>query len=341
MEYRPLGRTGVKVSALCLGAWMFGDRVAEKQAKAIVAASLDAGINFIDTANYYGKPKGLSEEIVGRAIRESGRRDRLIIATKVFQVVDPDDPNGGGLSRRHVIAECEKSLKRLGTDCIDLYYLHRFEPKVPIDEPLRALDDLVRAGKVRYIGASNTPAWAFVESLWVAKELGLNRLVAETPPYNLLDRRVERELIPMCQTFGVAVCPWGPLGQELLTGRYRRNQPPDPSSRGADPYHGRLMKLRTTDSVFDVLDLLEPMARERGCSVPELALGWVCSQPGITSPVIGCELLAEVASSVKALGIRLSDDEQKRIDALVPPGEGVAPFYTSDPSRFQPHPFRV
>ena len=342
MEYRSLGRTGVQVSAISLGCWVFADRVMPKEGKAIIAGALDAGINFIDTANYYGRPPGGSEAIIGDALRESGKRDRVILATKVYQVVDTTDPNGRGVSRRHIIAECEKSLKALRTDYIDLYYLHRLDPQVAIDEPLRALDDLCRSGKVRYIGASTSPAWSFVESLWASKELGLNRFIAETPPYNLLDRSIEREVVPMAQTFGVAVNPWTPLAGELLAGGYRRGQPPPAGSRGADPdpRHVKLMKQRFNDRVFDVLDVLEAMAREKSCTVAELALAWVLRQPGITSAIVGMEHAPEIASSLKALDIGITAEDRARLDAVSPPGGAVSSFYNTDPANFAPHPHR-
>jgi aryl-alcohol dehydrogenase-like predicted oxidoreductase len=342
MEYRNLGRTGVKVSALSLGCWVFGDRVMPKEGKAIIAASLDAGINFIDTANYYGRPPGASEDIIGDALRESGKRDRVILATKVYQVVDASDPNGRGVSRRHIIAECEKSLRHLKTDYIDLYYLHRLDPQVAIDEPLRALDDLCRSGKVRYIGASTSPAWSFVESLWASKELGLNRFIAETPPYNLLDRSIEREVVPMAQTFGVAINPWTPLAGELLAGGYKRGKPAPPGSRGADPdpRHVRLQSQRFNERVFDVLDVLEPMAKEKSCTVAELALAWVLRQPGITSPIVGMEHVAEVASTLKALDVNLTPEDHARIDKVSPPNGAVSSFYNTEPANFAPHPHR-
>src|SRR5215210_4245796 len=223
MEHRQLGRTGVQVSALCLGCMMFGGRTGPDESYAIIDRALDAGINFLDTANVYSR--GRSEEITGQALKRNGKRDRVVLATKVHGRMADDDPNAQGTSRRHIIAECEASLRRLGTDYIDLYQLHRPRPEIAIDETLRALDDLVRAGKVRYLGTSTFAAWQLVEALWAAKELGLNRFVCEQPPYNLLDRRVERELLPMCQTYGIATIPWGPLAGGKLTGKYHRGQP--------------------------------------------------------------------------------------------------------------------
>ncbi len=192
MEYRQLGRTGVKVSPLCLGTMFFGERMNEKDSFEMTDACIDAGINFFDCANVY--TGGKSEDVLGDALKKSGRRDRVILATKVHFPVNNEDPNASGNSRRHILDQCEKSLKRLKTDYIDLYYLHRPQPAIPVDETLRALDDLIKTGKVRYIGTSTFAAWQVVEALWVSKELGLNRFIAEQPPYNILDRRVEREL---------------------------------------------------------------------------------------------------------------------------------------------------
>ena len=203
MEYRNLGRTGVKVSPLCLGCWNFGNATDRDESLAIIDHALDAGINFIDTANSYGR--GTSETLVGEALRASSRRQQVVLATKVHFPMEDDDPNAQGNSRRHILEQCEASLRRLQTDYIDLYQLHRPSPDIPIDETLRALDDLVRSGKVRYIGTSTFPAWQVVESLWVAEKLSLNRPICEQPPYHLLDRRIERELVPMALTHGIGI----------------------------------------------------------------------------------------------------------------------------------------
>jgi aryl-alcohol dehydrogenase-like predicted oxidoreductase len=220
MRYRNLGRTGVKVSELCLGTMMFGRSTNERDSIAIIEHALDAGINFVDTANVYGS--GRSERITGKALAD-GRRQRVVLATKAFFSLDSDDLNGRGLSRRHLIEACEASLQRLGTDWIDLYQLHRPQSEIPIDETLRALDDLIRGGKVRYVGTSMFPAWKIVESLWASKELALNRFVCDQSTYHILDRTAERELLPALQSFGMAMIPWGPLCGGLLTGKYRRD----------------------------------------------------------------------------------------------------------------------
>ncbi|HZQ38011.1 MAG TPA: aldo/keto reductase, partial [Dehalococcoidia bacterium] len=233
MEYRNLGRTGVKVSSICLGAMMFGGRTSPEDSAAIIDKAIDHGINFIDTANRYSL--GRSEEVVGEAIKRRGRRDSLVLATKVHGQMDAEDPNAQGNSRRHIIQQCEASLRRLQTDWIDLYQIHRPQSDIPIDETLRAMDDLIRDGKVRYIGSSTFGAWQLVESVYVAKELGLNRFICEQPPYNLVDRRIERELVPMALTYGFALIPWSPLAGGLLTGKYQRGQPMPEGARFANP----------------------------------------------------------------------------------------------------------
>ena len=230
MDYRNLGRTGVRVSPLCLGTMMFGRSTNEQDSIAVIEHALDHGINFIDTANAYSA--GASEQFVGKALGQ-GRRARVVLATKAFFPQDQKDPNARGLSRRHLIEACDASLKRLQTDWIDLYQVHRPQADIPIDETLRALDDLIRHGKVRYIGTSMFPAWKSVEALWAAKEFGLNRFVSEQMAYNLLDRTAEREVIPAAQTFGLALIPWAPLCGGLLTGKYRRD---DQSAAGR--WHG-------------------------------------------------------------------------------------------------------
>jgi len=335
MEYRPLGRTGVRVSPLCLGAMMFGWRTSFEEAARIIDRALDAGINFIDTANVYAQ--GRSEEAVGRALKANGKRHQVILATKVHARVG-QGPNDWGNSRRHIIEQCEASLRRLQTDYIDLYQIHRPQPDIPIDETLRALDDLVRAGKVRYIGTSTFAAWQVVEALWVSKELGLNRFVTEQPPYNILDRRIERELVPMAQTFGIGLIPWSPLAGGLLTGKYRRGEPPPPDTRFGQPNLTPLQRRRWTERFFDIVEGLEPVAREKGCTLSQFALAWCMQQPGITSPIIGPRTMEQLEDNLGALDVVITEDDRRRVDELVPPGGMVSPFYEAE---FGPHPHRV
>ena len=333
MKYKSLGRTGVQVSSLCLGCMMFGGRTEPDDSYAIIDRALDAGINFLDTANVYSM--GRSEEIIGEALKHSGRRHSVVLATKFHGPMNPDDPNAWGNSRRHVIEQCEASLRRLQTDYIDLYQLHRPQASIPIDETLRAMDDLIRDGKVRYIGTSGFGSWELVESLWVSKELGLNRVICEQPPFNLLDRRAERELLPMAQTFGVAIIPWGPLGGGLLAGRYQRGQPlPEDGRYAATPEAMH----RINDRVFDVIEGLEPIAAEKRCSLAQLALAWCEQQPGITSPIIGPRTMAQLEDNLGAVAIDITNEDRESIDALVPPGREVTAYSELN---MQPHEHRI
>jgi aryl-alcohol dehydrogenase-like predicted oxidoreductase len=321
MELRPFGRTGLRVGSIGLGTMMFGAKTDEAESVRIIDLALARGVNLVDTADAYGGNE--TERIVGRALARDGLRQKLVLATK-FHFPQGDDPNARGLSRRHVINACEASLERLKTDWIDLYQLHRPSADIPIDETLRALDDLVRAGKVRYVGVSMFPSWRTVESLWVAKELGLNRFVSEQPAFNLLDRTAEREVIPAAQSFGLAVIPWGPLCGGLLTGKYDREQP-DAAGRwqGGKDNFGR----RATPLAFDVIDLLRDMAKEKGCTVSQLALAWCAAQPGVTAPIIGPRTFEQAEDNLGAADVKLVASDFERIDALVPPRSVAVRYY--------------
>lgn len=312
MNYRNFGRTGVRVSPLCLGAWQFGRRTPKADALRMVDQALDAGINFMDTASGYGD--GESERILGEALRNSGQRHRVVLATKFTH----------GVTRNQIMQQCEESLRNLQTDHIDLYQFHSSHAKVPIDESLRALDDLIRAGKVRYIGTSNFMAWQEVEALWAAKALGLNRPVSSQPAYNLLDRRAERELLPMARTYGMAVIPWSPLSQGFLTGKYRRGQR-DPAAGRLTVYAGVQesggIDTHAQERVFDVVELLVEMAAEKGCSVSQLALAWCLNQPGITAPIIGPRTPEQLADNLGACHVTVTAEDNRRIDAIMPPGQ--------------------
>jgi len=335
MEYRQLGRTGVQVSPLCLGCMTFGRTTPPEEAYAIVDRALEASLNFIDTANVYGR--GTSEEVTGEALKRNGQRQRVVLATKVHGRMDDDDPNASGSSRRHIIEQCEASLRRLQTDYIDLYQIHRPRPNIAIDETLRALDDLIRAGKVRYIGSSTFAAWQVVESLWVAKELRLNRFICEQPPYNILDRRIERELLPMAQTYGVATIPWSPLAGGLLTGKYQRDAPPPPNSRFAGAADNPRLQARMTGGVYDVVEGLQPLAETKGCTLSQLSLAWCAHQTGVTSPIIGPRTMTQLEDNLGALSLTITDEDRATIDELVPPGQMVSPFYRAE---FGPHQYR-
>jgi aryl-alcohol dehydrogenase-like predicted oxidoreductase len=321
VEYRNLGRTGVKVSQLCLGTMMFGRSTSEADSVAIIERALDQGVNFVDTANAYSA--GASERYVGKALA-GGRRASVVLATKGFFPLDPKDPNGRGLSRRHLIDACNASLERLQTDWIDLYQLHRAQSDVPIDETLRALDDLIRAGKIRYIGTSMFPSWKIVESLWAAKEFGLNRFVCEQMAYNLLDRTAEREVLPAARTFGIATIPWAPLCGGLLTGKYKRD---DQSAAGR--WHGGKDNFdrRVTPEAFDVIEGVVALAEEKGCSPSQLALAWLAAQPGVTAPIIGPRTLDQVLDNLGAAGVTITDEDRARIDAFAPPLATTLRYY--------------
>ena len=337
IEMRLFGRTGVRVSNLCLGAMMFGMRTEAEESYRMVDRALERGVNFIDTANVYSR--GRSETITGEALKRNGERDRVVLATKFHGAMADDDPNMRGTSRRHIVQACEASLKRLQTDWIDLYQMHRPRSDTAIDETLRALDDLVRQGKVRYIGTSTFAAWQIVESLWVSERLGLNRFVCEQQPYNLVDRRVERELMPMAQTYGVATIPWSPLAGGLLTGKYQRGEAPPTDARFADTSRMRPMQRRRfNEAIFDVIEGVEPIAADKGVPISQFALAWVMAQPGVTSPIIGPRTMAQLDDNLDAADVEITAEDCERVDAVIPPGRMVAPYYEAD---FGPHRFRV
>jgi aryl-alcohol dehydrogenase-like predicted oxidoreductase len=327
VETRFLGRTGIRVSPLCLGCMMFGGRTSPNDSEEIIDRAIDRGINFLDTANVYND--GRSEEVVGEALRKNGHRHHIVLATKVHGNMhkgDPLDPNQAGNSRRQIIEQAEASLRRLKTDWIDLYQIHRPQPECPIDETLRALDDLVRSGKVRYIGSSTFAAWQVVESLWVAKEYGLNRFVTEQPPYNLLDRQIERELLPALATYGFGVIPWSPLAGGFLSGKYRRNGP-QPEGRFQDGSHLRAPALLGSERAFDAVEALERLAAEKGYSVSQLAIGWTLQQRHVTSPIIGPRTLEQFEDNSSALDVKLTPEDLAHIDRISPPGGVIVPFY--------------
>ena len=344
MEYRSLGRTGMQVSSLCVGTMMFGGGADADESARIVDAAIDQGVNFIDTADVYGTTPHLSEEYVGLALKKNGKRDRLVVATKVWGLMDATDPNGRGTSRRAIIKQCERSLRSLQTDYIDLYQIHRPDSQIAADEILRALDDLVRAGKVRYIGTSTFSAWQIVDSLWAAKEHGLNRYVSEQPPYHMLDRRIEREVVPMALTHGIAILPWSVLAQGFLAGKYRRGQAPPAGSRFENPGVGEAWQKYGftegnpgvySEAAYAVLDVVEALAAEKGCTASQLALAWTAAQPGITSVITGPRTVAQMQDNLGAAAVTVTAEDCARIDAVAPPGRAILPYWKSDfgPSR--------
>jgi aryl-alcohol dehydrogenase-like predicted oxidoreductase len=318
----------------------FGWKTSEADSMEIIDKALDSGINFLDTANVYSR--GASETIVGNALQRNGKRDKIFLATKVHGRMDDEDMLAAGNNRRHIIQQCEASLKRLQTDYIDLYQIHRPRSDTPIDETLRALDDLIRAGKVRYIGTSTFPAWRVLESLWVAKELGLNRFVSEQPPYHLLDRSIERELIPLAQTYGLAILPWSPLARGFLSGKYKRGEAiPGDTRLGGDmegPFKKRTQQ-HFSDRAYDLLAVVEGMAAEKNCTPSQVALAWLLQQPGVTSVIIGPRTMAHFEDNLAALPVTIDDDDCRRLDEVAEPELAIVPYYHGRMIDFKPSQF--
>ena len=326
MEYRRLGRSGVKIAPLCLGTDNFANPTPKAEAKAMLNRALDAGINLIDTSNSYAQ--GESERIIGRALKENGRRQQVLIATKVHYPTGPG-PNERGNGRLHIIQACEDSLRRLQTDHIDLYQLHRPDFEVPIEETLAALTDLVRAGKVRYIGSSTAPAWKVMEAIMVSELRGYVRFVSEQPPYNLLDRRIENELLPLAQAHGLGILPWSPLAMGILAGRYSDAANYPEKSRAE--LRGGIYAERVTARGIEVGDAFVKLAQEMGISAAQLAVLWVKDQPGVTAPLIGPRTLEQLDHFLPVLEMSLRDEVRAACDALVPPGSAAANFHNSAP----------
>lgn len=326
MEYRRLGRSGVKIAPLCLGTDNFANPTPEDESRAIINRAIDAGINLIDTSNSYAQ--GESERIIGRALKENGRRHQVLIATKVHYPTGPG-PNDRGNGRLHLIQACEDSLRRLQTDHIDLYQLHRPDFEVPIEETLAALTDLVRAGKVRYIGSSTAPAWKVMEAIMVSELRGYVCFVSEQPPYNLLDRRIENELLPMAQAHGLGILPWSPLAMGILAGRYSDAANYPQKSRAE--LRGGIYAERVTARGIAVGNEFVKLAQEVGISAAQLAVLWVKDQPGITAPLIGPRTLAQLEHYLPVLEMSLTDEVRAACDALVPPGSAAANFHNSAP----------
>ncbi len=326
MEYKLLGRTGVKVSALVLGTDNFANPTPEDEADNIINLALDHGINLLDSSNSYAK--GECEQVIGRSLKKSGRRHETLIATKVHYPTGPG-PNEQGNSRLHIIKACEESLRRLQTDYIDLYQLHRPVFDMPIEETLAALTDLVRQGKVRYIGSSTAPAWKVMEGVLVSELKNLSRFVSEQPPYNLLDRRIENELLPMCQAYGLGVITWSPLAMGILAGRYADNQAHPDDSRSV--LRGGIYAERVTPRAVAVGNRFVRLAKKHGVSAAQLAVLWVKDQPGISAPIIGPRTVEQLEHLLPVLEMQLDESMQQTCDELVPPGSAVANFHNSAP----------
>jgi len=322
MEYRALGRTGVQVSPLCLGAMMFGTwgNTDHDESIRIIHRALDAGVNFVDTADVYSR--GESEEIVGKAL--AGRRDRVVLATKVHGRMG-DDRNQQGNSRRWIVQEVESSLRRLRTDWIDLYQIHRPEPDTDVDETLGALTDLQRAGKIRAFGSSTFPAHEIVEAQWVAERRGRERFVCEQPPYSILVRGIERDVLPVCARYGMGVISWSPLAGGWLSGRYRKGEDPPRSSRAQRIPKRFDLSLPENQRKLDVVDRLAQLAEAAGISLVHLAIAFVVRHPAITAAIIGPRTMEQLESQLGAADVELSDDLLDAIDDLVAPGTTVNP----------------
>jgi aryl-alcohol dehydrogenase-like predicted oxidoreductase len=317
MEHRRLGGSGVKVSEISLGSWLtYGGSVAEEQARACINTAYEIGITFFDTANVY--MRGAAEEIVGRALK-GFERDSYFLATKVYFPMG-EGPNDRGLSRKHITEQCHASLKRLGVDYVDLYQCHRYDEDTPLEETLRALDDLVRQGKVLYVGVSEWTAQQIADALRVAKEMNLDRIVSNQPRYNMIQRQIEAEIIQLGEREGVGQVVFSPLAQGVLTGKYRPGEAPGRDTRAADPGSSQFMRRLMNEEVLSAVDQLRPVASDAGLSMSQLALAWILRHGNVSSAIIGASRPEQVEDNAKAAGVRLSPDVVSEIDALL---EGV------------------
>jgi aryl-alcohol dehydrogenase (NADP+) len=314
MQYVNLGSSGLKVSRLCLGTMSYGSSawrtwvLDEAESRPFIKRALERGITFFDTADMYSN--GASEEVLGRALKDFARRDEVVLATKVFYPVAPD-PNGGGLSRKHIMQAIDASLARLGTDYVDLYVIHRFDYETPIEETLAALHDLVKAGKTRYIGASSMFAWQFARMLYTQRQHGWTRFVSMQNHYNLVYREEEREMLPLCRAEGIGVTPWSPLARGFLAGNRQRGRQDSTLREKHDDYgHG----LYYADTDYDIADRVVEVARAKGVLPIQIALAWLIQQPAVASPVIGVTKLEQLDDLVAGLEVKLSDDERKRLE---------------------------
>ena len=315
MNYTTLGSSGVKVSQLCLGCMNFGGRTDEKESAKIIHTALDAGVNFIDTADVYNN--GVSEEFVGRAI--DGVRDDIVLATKFWASMG-DGPNDNGGSRYHIIRACEESLRRLDVERIDLYQIHRPDKETPIEETLRALEDLRKQGKILYAGCSCFPAWRHAEARLIAEHHDYVGFASEQPPYNILDRYIEKFILPYCRRHGIGVIPWSPLSAGWLTGKYRKGQEPPPESRGAKGHWMVNLHSDLGQQKLEQVEQLIPLAKECGTSLVRFSLAWLMNRPGVTSPIIGPRTVEQAEDCLASVDVELSDEVMEKVDEIVPPG---------------------
>ena len=325
MEYKTLGRAGVNVSPLCLGTMMFGGPTNEKDSIRIIHKALDAGINFMDTANVYND--GESERIIGKAVREN--REKWVIATKVHGSMG-EDVNASGSHRFNIMSAVEASLKRLDTDHIDVYYLHRWDASTRIAESLRALDDCVRQGKVRYIACSNFEAWRVCEAFWTSEKYGLEEFVCVQPLYNIVNRDPEVELLPFCKKYGVGVVPYSPLARGVLAGKYLSGKKPPAGSRAARKDR-RILQTELREESYEVAQELKPLADAHGKTLTQFSLAWVLANPTITSVIIGPRTMAQLEDNLECLDCTPTETDETTINELVPPGEHTGKGY-NDPA---------
>jgi aryl-alcohol dehydrogenase-like predicted oxidoreductase len=320
MEYRRLGGSGVKVSEISLGSWLtYGGSVAEEQATACINRAYEIGINFFDTANVYRR--GAAEEIVGRALKASDR-DTYFLATKVYFPMG-EGPNDSGLSRKHITEQCHASLRRLGVDYVDLYQCHRYDENTPLEETLRALDDLVRQGKVLYVGVSEWTADQISDALRIAKEMNLDRIISNQPRYNMVQRRIETDVIPLCEREGIGQVVFSPLAQGVLTGKYSPGDAPGEGTRASDPESNVFMQPLMNERVLSAVEGLRSVASDAGLSMPQLALAWVLRQENVSSAIIGASRPEQVEDNAAASGVKLSADTLSEIDRIL---DGVTRF---------------
>jgi voltage-dependent potassium channel beta subunit len=316
MQYRRLGSSGLKVSEVCLGSWLtYGGAVDDKTAEACVDKAFEVGINFFDTANVYAG--GKAEEVWGRILRKYDRDD-YVIATKVYFPMG-EGPNDRGLSRKHIVEQCERSLKRLGLDYVDLYQCHRYDEETPLEETLRALDDLISAGKVLYIGFSEWPASRIAEAVGMQKRLVFDRFVSSQPYYNITGRGVEKEVMPTCWRHGIGQIVFSPLAQGVLTGKYLPGQPPPPGTRASDPKQNMFLRPEQLDNVvLDKVQKLRPLAEREGLTMAQLALAWILRREEVSAVIVGASRPQQVVENAGASGKRLSPETLEEIDRLFP-----------------------
>jgi voltage-dependent potassium channel beta subunit len=314
MNYRHLGHAGVRVSEIALGSWLtYGGSVEENTAIQCIHKAYELGITFFDTANAY--QRGETEKVVGRALKDF-QRDSYVLATKVYFPMG-DGPNDRGLSRKHIMEQCHASLRRLDTDYIDLYQCHRYDTETPLEETLRALDDLVSQGKVLYVGVSEWSATQIADAVYMAKEMNLDRIVSNQPIYNMLTRYIEPDIIPFCEREGIGQVVFSPLAQGVLTGKYKPGQQPQQGTRAANPNINQFMSDIMSDETLTAVQNLNELAKQHGYSLSQLALAWILRQHNVSATIIGASHPEQVEENIKAVGVTLTDDMLQRIDQIL------------------------